>query len=279
LPASLRRAVPRVPAPGPWPAGRQARRVLLLRGCVQSVVTPRTNAAAARVLDELGITAIEADGAGCCGALSHHLAEEEEAKAFVRRNLDAWRPHLDAGAEAVVACASGCGAMLRDYGRLMRDEPRYAALAAEVSGRFRDLSEVVAAEDLGPVAAASDERVALHCPCTLTHALQQAGTLRSVLSRAGVSLVATREDHLCCGSAGTYSLLQPAMSRRLRTRKLEALGGEAPTAIVTANVGCQLHLAAAANVPVVHWIELLDRFSRNRSRKPVTHAPATGQGD
>lgn len=264
LPARLKSLVPPTQAAGPWPPARHARKVILLRGCAQSVVTPRTNAAAARVLDRIGISAIEADRAGCCGAMSQHLAAAEEARTFIRSNLDAWEPYLEAGAEAIVFCASGCGAMLRDYPRLMQDDPVYAPLARRAAAITLDLAEYLAGEDLAGLSPAPKERIALHCPCTLTHALRAQHKLRGVLERVGVDLVPTRDDHLCCGSAGTYSLLQPGMAARLRTRKLEALTVDAPDRIVTANVGCQLHLSADSSVPVAHWIELLDDFSRGR---------------
>ena len=226
---------------------------------MQSVATPLSNAAAARVLDKLGITAVESRASGCCGALSYHLAEHEEARRFIRRNLDAWRPHVEAGAEAVVSLSSGCGAMLAEYGHVMRDDPEYAALAQRVSDLTRDLSEVLADEDLAALTGASSEKTALHYPCTLSHASGAAPALRSVLERAGVELARTSEDHLCCGSAGTYSMLQPELSDRLLRRKLAALTVDRPDRIVTANIGCQLHIGGQAPVPVGHWIELLDR--------------------
>ena len=257
LPRRLRVSVPRHQTPGARPSRRHSRQVILLGGCVQSVATPRTNAAAARVLDRLGIEALELPGAGCCGALSHHLAATAEARDFIRRNLDAWRPALES-AEAVISCSTGCGAMLKDYGFIMRDDPDYAAAASTVSAKTRDLAEVLADENLSALKVDTAAATALHCPCTLTHALRAHTALRQVLERLGVQLTATREDHLCCGSAGTYSLLQPELSQSLKARKLEALTGDAPERIVTANIGCQLHLATAARVPVRHWIEIVD---------------------
>lgn len=259
MPSALRSKVPPRQTAGRLPEGGHPRKLVLLSGCVQSVATPRSNAAAARVLDKLGITAVEAPRSGCCGALSHHLAEHAEARRFIRRNLDAWRPHIEAGAEAVVSCSSGCGAMLKEYGHVMRDDPAYAALAQKVSDLTRDLSEVLADEDLAVLAGATSEKTALHYPCTLSHAIGAAPALRSVLERAGVELARTNEDHLCCGSAGTYSILQPELSGRLLRRKLAALTADRPDRIVTANIGCQLHIGGQAQVPVTHWIELLDR--------------------
>ncbi len=259
MPRVLRSKVPPRQTAGERPGTEHTRKLVLLGGCVQSVATPRSNAAAARVLDKLGITAVEPPQAGCCGALSYHLSEHDEARGFIRRNLDAWRSQIEAGAEAIVSCSSGCGAMLKDYGYVMRDDPEYAALAQTVSELTRDLSEVLVNEDLGPLAVDATEKTAIHYPCTLSHALGAAPALRSVLERAGIELARTGEDHLCCGSAGTYSILQPELSSRLLRRKLAALTADGPDRIVTANIGCQLHIGGQAPVPVGHWIELLDR--------------------
>lgn len=258
LPAPLRRRVPPPQQPSPWPQGAHLRRMVALAGCVQSVATPGTHAAAARVLDRLGITLVEAPDAGCCGAMSHHMARPADGLDFARRNIDAWWPAIEAGAEAIVVSASGCGAMVKDYGRLLSRDPRYAARAARVSELAKDVAEVLLAEDLSALSPPAQPKTAVHCPCTLQHALGLGGAVQTVLRRAGVELARTREDHLCCGSAGTYSLLQPAMSQRLLDRKLRALTQDEPAQIVTANVGCQLHLATASPVPVRHWIELLD---------------------
>jgi glycolate oxidase iron-sulfur subunit len=233
--------------------------MIVLGGCVQSAATPRTNAAARRVLHRLGIDLLEVPSAGCCGAVSYHLAAQEEALGFVRRNIDAWWPHIESGAEAIVSSASGCGVMIDEYGDLLRDDPEYAARARRVSELARDLSEVIEAEDLEVLRAATGKRLtAVHCPCTLSHGQKREGAIERILERAGIPLAATAEKHLCCGSAGTYSLLQPAISERLLERKLAALSVGKPEQIVTANIGCQLHLASRSDVPVKHWIELLD---------------------
>jgi glycolate oxidase iron-sulfur subunit len=259
LPAALRARVPPRQSPGRVGAGRHSRRVVLLDGCAQSAATPATNAAASRVLDRLGITAVAVGGAGCCGAVSYHLSAHREARAFIRRNIDALRPALRGGAEHIVSTASGCGVMLKDYGEIMADDPDYADAAREVADKVVDLSELLAGEDLSALGAADEEPVALHCPCTLSHGLGLGETLRAVLQDAGVRLAETRDDHLCCGSAGTYSILQPGMSTTLLERKLDALTPGAPNRIATANIGCQMHLATRSTVPVQHWIELLDR--------------------
>jgi glycolate oxidase iron-sulfur subunit len=260
LPARLRAKVPpRRPVP-PRPAAGHPRVMLALAGCAQAAATPQTNAAAARVLDRLGVALHEAPAAGCCGALSFHLGDHREGLDFARRNVDAWWPAIERGAETVVVTASGCGEMVKQYGHLLQDDADYAAKAARVSALARDLAEVLDAEDLTGLAAAGRAgKVAVHCPCTLQHGQRLPGIVASILSRCGMTLAATRDAHLCCGSAGSYSLLQPALSGKLLDNKLAALSVDAPALIATANVGCQLHLQSKAAVPVVHWIELLDR--------------------
>jgi len=263
LPPGWRRAVPMAhPAPG-WPPARHRRRMLVLSGCVQPAAAPGINAAAARVLDRLGVSLV-AVGEGCCGALAHHLSADERAREQMRRNIDIWWPHVERGAEALIGTASGCGAMIRDYGHLLRDDPRYAARAARISALFRDIG-VAVAQELGRPGATLDfgarsgarARVAFHAPCTLQHALRIRDTIEPLLARAGYTLTPVADGHLCCGSAGSYSLLQPAIARQLRDNKLAALQASGPDLIATANIGCLLHLAAGAGRPVRHWIELL----------------------
>ncbi|HET8552850.1 MAG TPA: glycolate oxidase subunit GlcF [Gammaproteobacteria bacterium] len=243
-----------------WPASRAlARKMLVLDGCVQPVAAPATNAAAARVLAKLGVDLQRPAGAGCCGAISHHLTAPEEAKALMRRNIDAWWPYIDAGAEALVMTASGCGAMVREYGHLLRDDPDYAHKAARVAELTLDLSEVLARENLEAFAGIGNgRRIAWHPPCTLQHAQKVVGLAERALRTAGFDLVPVRDSHLCCGSAGTYSLLQKKLAEPLLRNKLDALQESSPEIIVTANIGCQLHLGSEAEVPVRHWIELLD---------------------
>ena len=263
MPATLRRSVPARQHAAAWPAPRHDRRMLVLAGCVQPAIAPDINAAAARILDRLGITLIEVDD-GCCGALAHHLAEERSAREQMRRNIDAWWPDIERGAEALVVTASGCGAMIRDYGELLRDDRAYAQKAARVSQLFRDLGQVVAQELAKPgvkleltLPAGRRQRVAFHSPCTLQHGLKLRGVIEPLLERAGYTLTSVADAHLCCGSAGSYSLLQPAISRQLKANKLAALQAGTPDVIATANIGCQMHLASGAERPVRHWIELL----------------------
>ena len=258
LPDRLRRQVPPQRPAGDWPASGHSRRMLVLEGCVQRAATPDTNAMAARVLDRLGVSLIRARRAGCCGAMSHHLSATEESFGFMRRNVDAWWPHIEAGAEAVVITASGCGAVVKDYGELLKHDQRYAAKAEKVSALARDLCEVLAHEDLGKFRGIGrGRRIAFHSPCSLQHAQKLTGVVEGILAEAGFDLVRVADSHLCCGSAGTYSLLQPKLSEELLRNKVAGLTSAGPERIVTANIGCQLHLAGAAKVPVEHWISLL----------------------
>lgn len=263
MPTALQRSVPPERRIGPWPAPRHSRRMLVLAGCVQPAAAPDINAAAARVLDRLGISLIEVRD-GCCGALAHHLSEEGFARAQMRRNIDAWWPEVERGVEALVVTASGCGAMVREYGELLRDDPVYAPKAARVSELLLDISQAVAQALAEPDARVElraprtgGRRVAFHSPCTLQHGLKIRAVVEPLLQRAGYNLTLVADGHLCCGSAGTYSLLQPAISHQLKTNKLAALQADAPDVIATANIGCLMHLASGTDRPVRHWIELL----------------------
>jgi len=241
-----------------WPQPRHRRTMLLLEGCVQPVLAPTINTAAARVFDRLGITVVSARG--CCGALSYHLSAVDEARGFMRRNIDRWWPVLERGAEALVISASGCGAMVRDYGDLLRGDPHYAAKAARLSALARDPCQVLMQEDCAAIRAATDARVpiAFHAPCTLQNALKLAGVTETLLQALGFNLVPVQDPHLCCGSAGTYSILQGLLSRRLLAEKVKHLEAHSPALIATANIGCYQHLKQKTRVPVKHWIELLD---------------------
>jgi glycolate oxidase iron-sulfur subunit len=257
LPPRLHRQLYTLPA-GDRPRAGHARRVLLLQGCVQPALRPRINAAAARVLDRLGISAVEVPQAGCCGALRHHLSDTDGARADLRRLIDAWWPDIEAGADAIVSSASGCGVQLQDAGRLLRDDPAYAEKAARVAALTRDLSAVIAAEPPLRAHALPGGTVAFQSPCTLQHGHGSRGVVEGLLQAAGYHVTATPDAHLCCGSAGTYSILQPQLAAELRARKLEALAAGQPVLIASANIGCITHLAAGTETPVRHWIELLD---------------------
>ena len=260
LPLSLKAHVPPAVQAHARPGNAHARTMLVLEGCVQPGLAPETNAAAARVLDRLGIRLMAAPGAGCCGAIDQHLAAPDAALNAMRRNIDAWWPHIRAGAEAIVLTASGCGSLVKEYAHHLHHDPVYRTKAARVSALARDLSEVLAAEDLGALRPARSRRVAFHPPCSLQHGQKIRGVVEGILSRAGHEVVPFAESHLCCGSAGTYSLLQPELSRTLRERKLSHIQEARPEVIATANIGCQTHLAAGAEVPVVHWITLLESW-------------------
>jgi glycolate oxidase iron-sulfur subunit len=237
--------------------------MLVLAGCVQPSLAPNINGATARLLDRLGIELFEESKAACCGAVRFHLNAQEKARDDMRRNIDAWWPHVEAGIEAIVVTASGCGVQVRDYGHALAGDPAYAERAVRISELCRDPAEVVAAERetlLGTLAAARRERgrLAFHAPCTLQHGLKIRGVAEEYLAAAGYVLTPVADGHLCCGSAGTYAVLQPELSDRLRQNKLTALNAGAPEVIATANIGCLTHLQAGSLLPVRHWVELID---------------------
>jgi glycolate oxidase iron-sulfur subunit len=261
LPRPLAEKVPaRSPAAGAWPAPRHARRMLALAGCVQSALSPEINAAAARVLDRIGISLVESRSAGCCGALRFHLDYQEDGLDDVRALVDAWWPQVEAGAEAIVMTASGCGVMVKEYGHLLRHDARYAAKAARISAMTRDICEVIEAEfdRIEPLLAKSAKRIAFQAPCSLQHGQAIRGVTERILARAGFELTPVPDSHLCCGSAGTYSILEPALSARLKRNKLAALGSGQPEEILTANIGCLAHLQTGTGNPVRHWIVALE---------------------
>jgi glycolate oxidase iron-sulfur subunit len=246
-----------------WPARTHARKMLVLDGCVQPAMAPGINAAAARVLDALGVQLLRAPRAGCCGALRFHMNDQDGGRADMRRNVDAWWPYVESGeVEAIVMTASGCGVTVKDYGHLLAHDPAYAAKAARIAALTRDLSEIlpefegeIAARMAGRIAA----RVAWHPPCTLQHGQQVRGKVEGLLRAAGVDVVLCADSHLCCGSAGAYSVLHPEIAHALRERKLAALEATGAHEIVSANIGCITHLQAGTGTPVTHWIELVDR--------------------
>ncbi len=247
------------------PTRRHTRRMLLLEGCVQPAMAPNINCATARVLDRLGITIERTPGAGCCGALRQHLDAQEAARDDMRRNIDAWWPALQAGAEAVVINASGCAPQVKEYAALLADDGDYAQKAARISSSTFDIAEILAREEQAlhdrlreTGSAVAGRRLAFHSPCTLQHAQGITGVVERLLVAAGCELVPVNDAHLCCGSAGTYSIFQPVLSQRLRKNKVAALNAGGPQMIATANIGCLSHLQPAAPVPVKHWIEIID---------------------
>ncbi len=261
LPASLKRRIPppvRVSAASARACGR---RMLLLDGCVQPAAAPHINALTVRVFEQLGIELRTVAGSGCCGALQHHLSDSEGATEKARANIDAWWPLLEQGAEAIVVTASGCTPMIKDYGDLLRDDALYAERAKRISAATKDVSEILSEEDVSMLEPGHKKRIAFHSPCSLQHAQKLDGVVEALLQRIGFTLLPVRDAHLCCGSAGTYSILQPDIAARLRRDKLAALQAEDPQLIATANIGCLLHLRVASKVPVIHWIELLSSTS------------------
>ena len=274
LPFALQHKIPaKVPAAGAWPAARHARRMLVLAGCVQPALSPDINAASARVLDQLGISLIEAPAAGCCGAVRFHLNAQEDGLADMRALIDAWWPYVEAadgsgarGVEAIVMSASGCGVTVKEYGQLLAHDPVYAAKAEKISALTKDLSEVIAAEldRLEPLLAgttppAAGSKLALQLPCTLQHGQKISGLIERILVAAGFELTPVADSHLCCGSAGTFSILQPELSARLKANKLAALHAGSPQTIVSANIGCLSHLRSGTALPLEHWIVALER--------------------
>ena len=272
LPDALKAKVPAKQDAGIWPTTQHARKVLMLAGCVQPAMMPNINSATARVLDAAGIQAVIAKEAGCCGALKFHLNDQEGGKANMRANIDAWWPHVErhpdeGGVEAIVMNASGCGVTVREYGHILRDDPTYAAKARRISELTKDLSELL--PDLVPVLKARvkppEGVIAYHPPCTLQHGQKLRGGVEVNLRALGFDVrVAFNEAHLCCGSAGTYSVLQPELAYPLRDRKLGNLNQLQPSVIASANIGCITHLQSGSGVPVKHWIELLDAAIRAR---------------
>ncbi len=258
LPPLLKQHVPKPRARLKGSVDSHARKVILVQGCVQPGLSPNTNAATALVLGRLGIETLTVAAESCCGAASYHLNAQTEGLDFARRNIDAWWPLIENGSiKAIVMTASGCSNFVQDYQHLLKADPDYAARAEKVVGLLKDISEVLAAEDLAPLAVTAAERISWHCPCTAQHGQQLDQTTRQVLTGLGFELPTVVDAHLCCGSAGTHSLLQSAIAVALRERKLDALQVSAPDRIVTANIGCQTHLAAGTETPVVHWIELV----------------------
>ncbi|MCU7906584.1 MAG: glycolate oxidase subunit GlcF [Candidatus Thiodiazotropha sp. (ex Epidulcina cf. delphinae)] len=263
LPERHRRSIPakRTTAADSWPTLTHPRKMLILDGCVQPSLAPSINLAAAQVLDRLGISLIRTPQAGCCGAVEHHLDDHHASRNRARRNIDLWRPLLDGEAEALVITASGCAQMIKEYGHLLADDPLYAEKARQLVSRTHDIAEIIDNEDLEPLRRCLDRRssVAFHASCTLQHGQHLSGVVENILRQLGYRLTPVADAHLCCGSAGAYSLLQPHLAAQLGRRKSARLLAGEPEMIATANIGCLTHLQKSATRPVVHWIELLNR--------------------
>ena len=267
LPPALRAKVPAAaPAAGAWPTARHARKMLVLAGCVQPALAPEVNAASARLLDRLGISLMEVPEAGCCGAVRFHLNAQEDGLDDMRALIDAWWPQVEAGAEAIVMSASGCGTTVKEYGHLLAHDPAYATKAQRIAALTKDMSEVVAdemdalkrllAQGAGDTGAS---KLALQLPCSLQHGQKIVGLIERILLAAGFELTPVEDSHLCCGSAGTYSIVQPELSARLKANKLAALHAGSPQAIVSANIGCLNHLQSGSSLPMEHWVVALER--------------------
>jgi glycolate oxidase iron-sulfur subunit len=261
MPSAIRRKIPHRTPSSSWPQSTHTRKMLVLEACAQPSATPNVNAAAARVLDRLGIQLIAAKKAGCCGAVAHHLSDHHRSYDAVKRNIDAWWPLIEEGAEAIVVTASGCGVMVKEYGHLLAEDSQYAEKAQRVAELAKDISEVLTGEDLGGLRVREASTLAFHSPCTLQHGQKLNGLTEGVLRELGFDLKPVADSHLCCGSAGTYSILQPDLSKRLLKNKVEVLEATGAPTIATANIGCQLHLSTGANTPVKHWIELVDEVT------------------
>ena len=268
LPASIKSKVPAPQNPGVWPTREHARKVLMLAGCVQPAMMPNINSATARVLDAAGIQTLIAAKAGCCGAVKFHMNDQDGGLNEMRANIDAWWPHIESGVEAIVMNASGCGVTVKEYGHTLRDDAVYAAKAARISELTKDLSELLpeivsklksVRPELVEGLARKSGQVAFHPPCSLQHGLQLRGGVEKHLGELGFKVsVSSSESHLCCGSAGTYSVLNPKIAYELRDRKLGNLSEMKPEVIVSANIGCITHLQSGTTTPVKHWVEMLD---------------------
>ena len=262
LPESIQRKVPEKRDAGVLPAARHARKVLMLAGCVQPAMMPTIDAATVRVLDAIGISTVVAAGSGCCGAVKFHLNDQDGGLALMRANIDAWWPYVERGeVEAIVMNASGCGGTVREYDHHLKHDPVYAEKARRITELVRDVAELVAphAEALAAKAPAlAGRKVAFHPPCTLQHWQKLRPTTEKLLTGLGFALQPFAESHLCCGSAGAYSVLQPEISTALRDRKLGNIEAGKPEMILSSNIGCLGHLQSGTGTPVRHWIEAVD---------------------
>lgn len=267
LPASLKKKIHNAPAAGQWPVATHKTKMLLHVGCVQPAMMPNVDAATARVFDKLGIELLIASDAECCGAIRQHLSDHHGAEAQMKRNIDAWWPYVENGVDTIVINASGCGVMIKDYAEILANDPVYADKAQRISAMAKDVSEILPTlagqiETLArqKQAGGMPERVTYHPPCTLQHGQKIRGAVEELLRKLGITVRLCADSHLCCGSAGTYSILQADLSQELRDRKLANIAKTEPQEIVSGNVGCINHLQSGTDTPVRHWIELIDRM-------------------
>jgi glycolate oxidase iron-sulfur subunit len=262
LPQALKNKISVRQHAGAWPRTQHARKMLLLDGCVQPAMAPNINASTARVFDKLGVQLVIAPNAGCCGAIRYHLNDHEGGLDDMRRNIDAWWPYVEAGAQAIVMTASGCGVTVKEYGHHLRNDAAYAEKAKRISSLTKDVSELLTdfeSELISRMHGKITQRVAYHPPCTLQHSQQIRGKVENLLRALGVDVLLCADSHLCCGSAGTYSILQSELAMQLRDNKLANLAATNADMIVSANIGCLTHLQSGTATPVRHWIELVDR--------------------
>ena len=257
LPAVLQRKLPERPAVTLWSESDHVRKMLILNGCVQPVLAPSIDSAAAQVLDKLGISLLQVKSSVCCGALNYHLSAHRQAQEFARKNIDACWPFIEQGVETIVMTASGCGVMMKDYDVLLQHDSDYAEKAVKFASMAKDISEIIRVEGAAKFKRERQQTIAFQSPCTLQHGQKLSGVVEAILEEAGYSLKRVVDSHLCCGSAGVYSLLQPSLSTRLLNNKLDALEKHDPDIIASANIGCLNHLQSASSRKVVHWIELL----------------------
>jgi glycolate oxidase iron-sulfur subunit len=248
-------------------------RVALLAGCVNDVLAPSINAAASRVLTRHGIEVVHAAGEGCCGGLVHHMGKEHAALALARNNIDAWTREMANGLDAIVITTSGCGTTIKDYGFMFRNEPAYAEKAAKVSALAKDIAEYLAPLELKPAHSISSLRVAYHSPCSLQHGQKVTREPKALLTRAGLTVIDIPEGHLCCGSAGTYNMLQPAIAGRLAARKAANIESVSPDVVATSNLGCMIQIEQATVIPLVHLVELIDWATGGPAPAPLRAAP------
>jgi len=259
LPTTLKNKIPEIQKPADWPVNKQNRKMLILAGCVQQTTNAQTNVSTANVLNKLGIELIQQNEVKCCGAVSQHLAASEEAIKTIKHNIDTWWEQINNGIEAIVITASGCGVMVRDYAHILENDEYYALKAKKVSALAKDISEILVEETAQLTKKQQlNTTVSFHSPCTLQHGLQLNGVVENILSNVGYTLTHVEDAHICCGSAGTYSVLQPALSKKLLMNKMTNLQKHQPDIIATANIGCQMHLSTKSEKPVKHWIELIE---------------------
>jgi len=261
LPGKFRQMIPENKHARKTESASHQRKMILFSGCVQPLLTPETNCASTRVLNRLGIETILSRGEVCCGAINHHMAVDDSGLSFIKNNIDAWWPYIGEGIEAIVISASGCGTMIKDYGYILRNDAVYKDKARQVSMMTKDIGEIIVAEEietLRKMIKVNSRRIAFQNPCSLQHGQKIKDETEILFKKLGYQIENIEDANQCCGSAGTYSLLQTELSEKLRRKKISALEAVKPDVIMTANVGCQLHLQQATEIPVRHWIEILE---------------------